>query len=143
MGGFHSGRVVFRPAFFHGNNMSNKVYGYQIFLSDHLVAWSGTLYTTKAAILESMNANLLDICNDISDEDKTGTFRWCDRFDPDDPGSTENYDECLRNYEVVKAEVNGRRYEGDSPPQYELECFIKEYPVEEGINTLTYQEELQ
>ena len=111
-----------------------KVYGYHLFLNDHLVAWSSDLYTSPDEVTAYLQDHVLEICRDIANEDRDAVFDWPegsnDDFDLNDPTSCEdedNFKECLKTYNAVRLLFAYHTWpEGMG---YELSLYIKEYRV--------------
>ena len=86
--------------------------GYQWYLDGYLVCWSNRFFLTEKEVLDDMQMNVLQICQEIADNSKDNTFVWDNNFMPDTPDSCDDFAECLQNFERIRYMVSekGRRY---------------------------------
>jgi len=110
-------------------NTTFVVYGYEFYLFGRLVARSKTLYTYSAEVWKELRETVLDICENIHEEDKSGLFHWCHEFDPEYPDEFEDGQVCLRNYNCVQRLVGNSTEEYADPCPFELSLNITEYVV--------------
>ena len=93
------------------NNMGQvmqviPIKGYQWYLDGQLVCWSETFFTTDEEVCEEMQMRVKQICQEIYDNSKDNPFTWDDYFDPNDPDSCDDFEECLENYNRIQYMVS-------------------------------------
>lgn len=89
---------------------TKRIYGYQWYLDGVYVCWSETFFATRETVREDMQGNVMNICQQISDNaPESSDFAWNDNFDPDNPDSLEDKDEyadCMETYQRIQYMVS-------------------------------------